>query len=120
MDHNVANLEERLGGISEHWRPKIVAHMNDYHVKLVKLKGEFVWHAHGETDETFIVLHGELRIEFPDGVARLGKGELLVVPKGVEHRPVAEEECHVLLVELAGTRNMGDASGERTAEAEWV
>ena len=120
MDHKVVNLEERLGGISECWRPWIVAQMNDYHFKLVKLQGEFVWHAHAETDETFLVLEGELRIEFRDGVATLGKGELLVVPKGVEHRPVAEEECHVLLIEPAGTRNTGDARGERTAEAEWT
>jgi len=120
MDRKVVNLEEKLARISEHWRPKIVAQMNDYHIKLVKLQGEFIWHSHAQTDETFIVLEGELRIEFRDGVARLGKGELLVVPKGVEHRPVAEEECHVMLIEPAGTRNTGDAGGARTAEAEWV
>ena len=120
MEQKVINLGEKLAQINEHWRPKIVAQMNDYHIKLVKLQGEFVWHAHAETDETFIVLDGELRIEFCDGVATLGKGEMLVVPKGGEHRPVAEAECHVLLVELAGTRNTGDAKGERTAEAGWM
>ncbi len=120
MTQHVVNLEEKLSGIDEHWRPKIVAQMNDYHLKLVKFRGDFVWHSHAETDETFIVLDGELGIEFRDGVATPRRGELLVVPKGVEHRPFAEEECHVLLVEPAGTRNTGDAGGERTAEPEWI
>ena len=113
MDHKVVNLEERLGGISEHWQPRIVAQMNDYHIKLVKLKEEFVWHAHAETDETFLVLEGELRIEFRDGVATLGKGELLVVPKGVEHRPVADAECHVLLIEPADRRSPSESGAYR-------
>jgi mannose-6-phosphate isomerase-like protein (cupin superfamily) len=104
-----------LAQFSEHWSPRIVAQMNDYHFKLAKLQGEFVWHRHAETDEVFIVLEGELTIEFCDGVATLRPGEMVVVPRGVEHRPHAEQECKVLLVEPAGTVNTGDAGGEMTA-----
>ena len=109
------NLADKLSQFSEHWSPKIVARMNDYHFKLVKLRGEFVWHAHADTDEVFIVLDGELRIELRDGAVGLKTGELYVVPKGVEHKPVAERECHVMLVEPGGTVNTGDASGDLTA-----
>ena len=112
----VVNLAGKLGLFSEHWSPKIVAQLNDYHFKIVKVQGDFVWHSHPDTDEVFIVLDGELRIDFRDGAVRLGTGELLVVPQGVEHKPYAEQECHVLLVEPAGTPNTGDAGGARTAE----
>jgi mannose-6-phosphate isomerase-like protein (cupin superfamily) len=120
MIPDTINLERKLALIDEHWQPKIVAQMNDYHFKLATLEGEFVWHAHPETDEAFVLLRGLLVIEFRDGRATLGDGEMLVVPKGVEHRPVADTECHVLLVEPAGTPNTGDAGGDRTAEADWI
>jgi mannose-6-phosphate isomerase-like protein (cupin superfamily) len=108
------NLTEALAGMAEHWEPRTVAELNDYDVRLVKVKGAFVWHAHPETDELFFVLSGRLRIEFRDGAVELGPQELTVVPKGVEHRPVAESEAHVLLVEPAATVNTGTAGGERT------
>lgn len=110
------NLAQKLTKFSEHWSPKIIAQMNDYHFKLVKLQGEFVWHSHAETDEVFLVLDGDLRIEFRDGQVDLKSGELFVVPKGVEHRPVAARECQVMLVEPAGTVNTGDAESDLTAE----
>jgi mannose-6-phosphate isomerase-like protein (cupin superfamily) len=110
------NLAQKLTKFSEHWSPKIIAQMNDYHFKLVKLQGEFVWHSHAETDEVFMVLEGELHIEFRDGQVDLKSGELFVVPKGVEHRPVAAGECQVMLVEPAGTVNTGDAESDLTAE----
>lgn len=117
----VINFEDKLAKISEHWSPRIVAQLNDYHFKLVKLQGDFIWHSHADTDEAFVVLKGELEIGFRDGTAALREGEMLVVPKGVEHRPRAAEECHVMLVEPAGTPNTGDAGGERTvADPEWV
>jgi mannose-6-phosphate isomerase-like protein (cupin superfamily) len=95
--------------------------LNDFHFKLVKLQGEFVWHSHPETDEVFIVLDGRLTIDFSDGPAVLEAGEMMVVPRGVEHRPRAEELCQVLLVEPAGTVNTGDAGGEKTVERpEWI
>ncbi len=94
--------------------------MNDTHLKLAKIEGEFVWHSHPGTDEVFLVLDGEMTIRFRDGEVDLRAGELYVVPRGVEHRPVAERECHILLIEPAGTVNTGDAGGERTADAAWI
>ena len=117
---DVVNLEDKFGRISEQWSPKILAQLNDYHVKAVKLQGEFVWHKHDETDELFLVTKGPLVIRFRDRDVTLGPGELVVVPKGVEHLPVAEEECEVLLIEPAGTPNTGDAGGARTVEPEWL
>ena len=102
------NLAERLGAITEHWRPRVVGELNGQEVKLVKLQGEFVWHHHDEADELFLVIRGRLRIEFPDGAAELEAGELLIVPRGVEHRTLAAEETEVLLFESAGTRNTGN------------
>jgi mannose-6-phosphate isomerase-like protein (cupin superfamily) len=102
------NLAERFGRITEHWRPKIVAELNGQVVRLVKVLGEFVWHRHEREDELFYVVRGQLRIDFRDGPVTLGPGEMLVVPRGVEHRPVAEEECEMLLFEPAGVRNTGD------------
>ena len=109
------NLTEKLAKFDDHWSPKIIAQMNDYHFKLVKLQGAFVWHSHAETDEVFLVLDGEMRIEFRDGRVGLKSGQMFVVPKGVEHKPVAEKECHVMLVEPAGTVNTGDAESDLTA-----
>ena len=116
MNHTIINFQEKLARFSEHWSPKIVAQMNDYHFKLVKIQGEFVWHAHAGTDEVFIVLEGEMGIEFRDETVTLTVGEMVVVPKGVEHKPFAERECQVLLVEPAGTVNTGDTGGELTAD----
>jgi mannose-6-phosphate isomerase-like protein (cupin superfamily) len=117
----VINFNEKFAGFSEHWSPRIIAQMNDYHFKLVKLQGEFVWHSHAETDEVFIVLEGELTIAFRDGEVTLHPGEMVVVPHGVEHKPHAEHECKVLLVEPAGTVNTGDAGGEMTAPNDrWI
>jgi len=121
MKHAPINLKEKLDKIPGHWAPRIVASLNDMHVKLAKLQGEFVWHSHPETDELFLVLEGSLRIELRDDRILLREGEMYVVPKGVEHKPVAERECRVLLVEPAGTVNTGDTGGPRTAPAdEWI
>ena len=121
MPRQTANLLEKLSKFSEHWSPKIIAQMNDYHFKVVKVQGEFVWHDHPETDEVFLVLKGTLNIHFRDGVLTLNEGELYVVPKGVEHKPVAEEECHILLVEPVGTVNTGDVVSEKTAPNDaWI
>ncbi|MCG8607541.1 cupin domain-containing protein [bacterium] len=110
------NLKEKLGKFSDHWSPKIIAEMNGHHFKLAKLQGEFIWHNHPETDETFVVLEGEMTIHFRDGTVELKSGEMYVVPKGVEHNVSAEKECQLMLVEAAGTLNTGDCGGERTAE----
>jgi len=121
MKYSVITLEEKLGKFLEYWSPKIIAQMNDYHFKLVKLRGDFVWHSHEDTDEAFIVLDGEMRIDFSDGKVALKAGEMFVVPKGVGHKPSAETECKVVLVEPAGTINTGDAGGDMTAEDNvWV
>ena len=121
MTQQVIDFQEKLQLFTEHWSPKIIARMNDTHLKLVKIQGEFVWHSHPETDEVFVVLDGSMTIEFRDGVVTLNNGEMVVVPKGVEHRPVAAEECSVLLIESAGTVNTGDAGGDMTAPPDaWV
>lgn len=115
------NFADKLGRILEHWSPRVIAELNDYQFKLAKLKGEFVWHRHDDTDEAFIVLAGALTIELRDGTVELGEGEMYVVPRGVEHRPRAESECHVLLVEPRGVVNTGDAGGDLTAENDqWI
>jgi mannose-6-phosphate isomerase-like protein (cupin superfamily) len=110
-------LAEKLARIARPWEPKIVAELNGQHVKLVKLDGEFVWHRHEREDELFLVLSGALRIELRDGKVELGPGELVVVPRGVEHRPVAAGEVHVLLFEPASTLNTGDVRNERTVDS---
>jgi mannose-6-phosphate isomerase-like protein (cupin superfamily) len=115
MTYQPINFQAKLSKFSEQWSPKIIAQMNDYHFKIVKVQGEFVWHDHPETDEVFIVLKGQLEIQFRDGKVILNEGEMFVVPKGIEHKPLAEGECHILLVEPAGTVNTGDIVNERTA-----
>lgn len=112
---DVINFAEKLTRFSEHWSPRVIAEMNDYQFKLAKLQGDFVWHKHDDTDEVFVVIHGTLRIDFRDGEAVLGPGEMIVVPRGVEHRPRADAECQVLLVEPRGVVNTGDAGGALTA-----
>ncbi len=121
MSHSAINFADKLASFSELWAPRTIASLNDYHFKLAKVAGEFVWHSHSETDEAFIVLHGQLRLLLREGEVRLNPGELYVVPRGVEHKPVAEAECHILLLEPAGTLNTGDASASRPAAPEvWI
>ncbi len=119
MTHKI-NLAEKLALIDKAWSPKAIAAVNDFHVKLVRLEGEFVWHAHEREDELFLVLNGHLRMQFRDREITIGPGELIVVPHGVEHRPVADEEVHVMLLEPASTVNTGTAGGERTRDVEWI
>ena len=122
MQYPPITLLDKFASFTEHFRPKVVARMNDYEFKVVRVLGEFVWHSHEETDETFLILDGELKIEFRDGEVALREGDMFVVPKGKEHRPVAETECKILLIEPAGTVNTGDAEvGEMTAPNDvWV
>jgi mannose-6-phosphate isomerase-like protein (cupin superfamily) len=110
------NLAQKLALFSEPWSPKIVGELNGQHVKLVKLQGPFVWHHHEAEDELFLVLHGQLRMELRDRTVDVGPGEFIIIPRGVEHRPVADEEVHVLLFEPASTLNTGNVRDERTAE----
>ena len=114
MDDKV-NLAEKLALLEGPFKPGIVAHLNDYKLQVVRVKGEFVWHKHDDTDDCFIVLEGHLTIQLRDRNVELDAGELFVVPRGVEHCPRADEEAHVLLIEPAGTLNTGDAGGEMTA-----
>ena len=121
------NFNEKLSKFTELWSPKVIASMNDYEFKLVKIKGEFVWHSHEDTDEVFILLNGEMHIDLKDGIEEtkvmLKEGEMFVVPKGVLHRPVAEEECKVLLVEPSGVVNTGDqenGSSLRAPNDVWI
>jgi mannose-6-phosphate isomerase-like protein (cupin superfamily) len=111
---NGIDLREKFAAISEHWSPRIVAELNGQLVKLVKFQGEFVWHRHENEDELFFVHRGRFRMEFRDRVIEVGKGEMIVVPRGVEHRPVADEEVEVVLFEPAGTLNTGNVINERT------
>ena len=121
MNREVINLSEKLGRFSDRWAPKVVAQMNDYQFKLVKIQGEFVWHRHADTDEVFIVLEGEMTIEFRESSVRLKAGEMYVVPKGMEHKPVADIECKLMLVEPCGVVNTGDAGGAYTAPLDvWI
>lgn len=113
---NVIRLQEKFDAIQERWSPRIVGELNGQEVKLARLLGEFVWHHHSDADELFLVHRGRLRLEFRDGVVELGPGELCIVPRGVEHRPVAEEEVEVLLFEPQGTLNTGNLRNERTVE----
>jgi mannose-6-phosphate isomerase-like protein (cupin superfamily) len=121
MAYSQINLEQKLSLFKERWSPKIVAQMNDNHFKLVKFQGEFVWHRHDDTDEVFLVLDGGMRIDFRDDSVDVARGEMIVVPKGVEHKPFADVECHVLVIEQAGTLNTGDAGGDKTAANDvWI
>src|SRR5215510_866079 len=121
MTYQSINVAEKLSKFSEHWSPRIVAQMNDYHFKLAKVEGEFIWHDHPETDEVFLVIKGKLELHLRDGKVTLNEGEMYVVPKGVEHKPVAEEECHILLIEPAGTINTGNVVDEKTiTNTAWI
>ena len=115
------NLKDKLAKFSDHWSPKVIAELNDYQFKLVKIQGEFVWHNHPDTDEVFIVIEGSMKIEFENETVQLNEGEMLVVPKGVEHKPYADSECKVMLVEPRGVVNTGDADSELTADNDvWI
>jgi mannose-6-phosphate isomerase-like protein (cupin superfamily) len=121
MTRPVINFKQKFALFQEQWKPKVIAEMNNYQFKLVKLQGDFIWHDHAETDETFIVIEGELRIDLRDGAAHIGAGEMFVVPKGVEHKPYAEKEVKLLLIEPRGVLNTGGAQSERTAENDvWI
>jgi mannose-6-phosphate isomerase-like protein (cupin superfamily) len=104
------NLADKLSTFSEHWQPRVVGQFNGHDLMVVKVKGEFVWHKHDDTDDFFLVLKGRINIQLRDGIVSLGPGEIFVVPKGVEHRPVADDEAHVLLIEPQGTPNTGNAA----------
>ena len=120
MEIRGINIEQKLSLFREHWSPKIIAQMNDYVFKLAKIQGKFIWHSHPETDEVFIVLEGSMVIEFREGPIELNKGEMCVVPHGVEHMPFAEHECHIMLIEPAGTVNTGDAESDKTVDEVWI
>ena len=117
---NVINIAEKLSLLSEQWSPKIIAQMNDIHFKVAKIQGEYMWHNHGETDEVFFVIEGEMVIKFHEGDVRLKSGELCVVPRGIEHKPYAEQECHIMLVEPAGIITTKESGEESTAEDIWI
>ena len=115
------NLKSKFDKFHEQWSPKIIAEMNDYQFKLVKIKNDFIWHQHEDTDEVFIVIEGDMKIEFHDKVLNLSEGDLYVVPKGEEHKPCAERECKIMLVEPKGVLNTGNKIDSLTAENDqWV
>jgi len=121
MDIKKINIAEKLDAFAEHWSPKIIARMNNYHFKLVKFQGDFVWHRHATTDEVFIVIDGAMTIDFREAAVALKAGEVIVVPASREHKPSAARECQVMLVEPVGTVNTGDAGGEMTAaDDSWI
>lgn len=121
MSYQAINFKDKFARFDNHWSPRVIAEMNDYQFKLVKVQGEFVWHDHPDTDEVFIVMDGVLEIEFEDGKVRLQAGEMYVVPKGVKHKPVAKDECQILLVEPKGVVNTGDTQSTLTARNDvWV
>lgn len=121
MSHTPINLQDKFSKFDKHWSPRVIAEMNDYQFKLVKVEGEFVWHDHPETDEVFLVIEGSLDIEFRDGKVTLNAGEMVVVPRGVEHRPVAQSECKIMLIEPKGVVNTGNTDSVLTAADDvWV
>lgn len=121
MDYRPVDFGQKFGLLREQWQPRVVAELNDYQLKVVRLEGDFVWHSHADTDEAFVVMEGELRIDFRDGAVRIGPGEMFVVPKGIEHKPHAEHEVKMLLIEPRGVPNTGDRGGERTAQNDvWI
>ncbi len=117
---DVINLADKFNRIQEPWQPRIAGELNDAYIKLAKLKGEFVWHQHENEDELFLVVKGRLLIRLRDRELWLSEGEFVIIPRGVEHCPVAEEEVHVLLLEPRSTRNTGEVQNERTFDAQWI
>ena len=121
MAHEPINFEQKFRLFDEQWQPKVIAEMNDYQFKIVKVQGDFIWHNHEDTDETFIVIEGEVRIDLRDGAVHVSAGEMFIVPKGVEHKPYAEGEAKVLLIEPRGVLNTGHEAGDRTADLDvWI
>ncbi len=121
MKTEAINFKEKFSKFSGLWKPKVIAEMNDYQFKLAKIQGEFVWHSHSETDEVFIVVEGKMKIEFREGEIELSEGEMFVVPKGIEHKPKAENECKILLVEPKGVVNTGETESDLKAENDvWI
>ena len=116
----VINLNGKFNLFTEYWSPKIVGELNDSHVKLAKVQGEFVWHHHEKEDELFFVVKGELTIKLSDKVLNIHEGEFTIIPKGVQHKPIADEECWIMLLEPKTTSNTGNVIDERTVEAEWI
>jgi mannose-6-phosphate isomerase-like protein (cupin superfamily) len=121
MIYKSINFQQKFGLFNEYWQPKVIAAMNDYQIKVAKMQGDFIWHDHRDTDETFIVVDGELRIDFQDGAVHVSTGEMFVVPKGVKHKPYAEKEVKLILIEPTGVRNTGHEGGVRTAPNDvWI
>jgi mannose-6-phosphate isomerase-like protein (cupin superfamily) len=121
MSYHSLNFRKKFSLFDAQWQPKVIAEMNDYQFKLVKLEGDFIWHDHQDSDETFIVVEGDLRIDFRDGAVHVSAGEMFVVPKGVEHKPFAENEVKLLLIEPRGVLNTGQEGGDRTADNDvWI
>jgi len=121
MDYQSINFAKKFAMLDAQWQYRVVAEMNDYQFKIVKIKGDFVWHHHDNTDETFLVLDGTLRLDFLDGAVEVSAGELFVVPRGLEHKPSADKEVKLLLIEPRGTLNTGEGGGERTARNDvWI
>ena len=121
MSYRSINFQDKFARFNEPWQPKVIAEMNDYQFKVVRLQGDFIWHDHKETDETFIVVEGDLRIDFRDGAVHVSTGEMFVVPKGVEHKPYAEQEVKLLLIEPREVPNTGDVGGGRAAPKDvWI
>ena len=121
MQYQSISFAQKFAKFTEQYKPKVIAQMNDYQVKLARGQGDFIWHSHAETDEAFIVIDGELVIDFRDGAVTLKPGEMYVVPRGKEHKPRASRECRIMLIEPAGTVNTGDAGGSMTAENDvWI
>ena len=116
MKRDPVNLAQKLSSIQDYWNPRVVGELNGQQVKLAKAKGEFVWHHHSNEDELFLVLSGSLRLEFRDGSVTLGPGEFFIVPRGLEHRPIAQDEVHLLLFEPASTLNTGNVRNDRTVD----
>jgi len=121
MENTKINIKEKFIKFNDYWSPKVIAEMNDYQFKLAKIKGEFIWHSHDSTDEVFLVIHGEMCIELRDGLVKLSKGEMYVVPMGVEHKPFAEKECKIMLVEPKGVVNTGQMMDDLTSPNDvWI
>ena len=118
---NKINFKDKLSLFSNHWSPKVIAELNDYQFKLVKIKGDFVWHNHKDTDEAFIIIEGEMNIKFKDHTVDLAQGEMFVIPKGIEHKPYADNECKILIIEPKGVINTGDSRGKLTSiNDDWI
>lgn len=121
MKYQAINFQHKFSLFNEQWQPKVIAEMNDYQFKIVRLEGDFIWHDHQDTDETFIVLEGQLRIDFRDGAVDLSAGEMFVIPKGIEHKPFARSEVKLMLIEPRGVLNTGDKPSDRTAQNDvWI